>query len=104
MAGDVIVYHFGTKSDDLFRIDGSNLVNDHVIGRRGYDILQIEAAGDYHFSRDSYQRLKRVEEIDFSLVEGGVSIDLTYSMLNQAKSAKIPSASRLLTSGAESCG
>ncbi|NRB29142.1 MAG: hypothetical protein HRU27_00950 [Rhizobiaceae bacterium] len=51
--------------------------------------MQIEAAGDYHFSRDSYQRLKRVEEIDFSLVEGGVSIDLTYSMLNQAKSDKL---------------
>ena len=44
MAGDVIVYHFGTKSNDLFRIDGTNLVNDIVNGRGGHDILQIGSA------------------------------------------------------------
>lgn len=89
MAGDVIVYHFGTKGDDLFRIDGTNLVNDYVIGRRGYDILQIESAGDYLFSTDSYQRLKRVEEIDFSSVEGALSIDLAAKMLKQANGDKL---------------
>lgn len=89
MAGDVFVYHFGTKDDDLFRIDGTNLVNDYVIGRRGYDILQIEATGDYQFSTDSYQRLRRVEEIDFSLVEGALSIELASKMLKQADGDKL---------------
>ena len=85
VTGDVIVYHFGTKSNDLFRIDGANLVSDYVNGRRGYDILQIESDGDYHFSTDSYGRLRRIEEINFSQVEGNLSIDLNASMLNQAK-------------------
>ncbi|MEP0940106.1 MAG: hypothetical protein ABJH63_14345 [Rhizobiaceae bacterium] len=68
----------------MFRLDAGSLVNDYLNGRRGYDILQIESAGDYHFSRDSFAYLKRIEEIDFSLIGGSLSVDVSYAMLNQA--------------------
>ena len=74
----------GTNGDDLFVLTGDELANDTVRGRAGYDTLQITSNGDYTFDRNSYRRLSRVEEVDFTQISGALNIQLDGSMLRQA--------------------
>ena len=71
--------YFGTNNDDIINVEASELVNDIVNGRRGYDILAISSPSDYTFSRDSYFWMRRIEEIDFSGINGNLSVQVTGS-------------------------
>ncbi len=74
----------GTSGDDLFVLSGDELADEIVRGRAGYDRLQITSDTDYTFNRSSYDKLRRVEEIDFTQISGPLSIQIKGSMLRQA--------------------
>lgn len=76
--------HNGTNGNDIFELSGDALVSGVVRGRSGYDVLKITSDTDYVFDRGAYDRLRRVEELDFTGISGALSINVKGSMLRQA--------------------
>ena len=76
--------YYGTNRDDFLDLSVEALAGNYVNGRRGYDVLALSSDGDYSFSRASYYRMRKIEEIDFSGVAGALDIVVSGSMLRQA--------------------
>jgi len=67
----VKVSYYGTNSNDILNIEGQSLLNELIHGRGGYDILALSSSADFTFNRDSYWKMRKIEEIDFSGINGG---------------------------------
>ena len=81
---DYKMAYIGTNGNDLFQIDVENLSGQWVNGRWGYDTIQLNSTGDYTFDRDSYWRMRHIEEIDFTNINGNLNVQIRGSMLRQA--------------------
>ncbi|MEE9314335.1 MAG: hypothetical protein V3V02_06780 [Rhizobiaceae bacterium] len=79
----------GTNGDNLFQIDVGDLYWQRINGRWGYDTIELSSLGDYTFDRYSYWRMRHIEEIDFTNINGNLSVQVKGSMLRQADNDKL---------------
>ncbi|MGI9365509.1 MAG: hypothetical protein ACR2O8_10030 [Rhizobiaceae bacterium] len=79
------MFHFGTKLNDSWTIDGLALFDDFFWGGSGYDKISISSLGNYTFNQNSYWAIHRVEELDFSFIGGSLSVQISDSLLRQAQ-------------------